>query len=457
MIDRTYSEQNAQKIIEFFRSKGLNDYAIAGFLSNWYSESFLRSDNAQNTYMNRFKTTDEEYTTQVDAGTWVRPDNNTTFKDDVIGYGLAQWTSKGRKAGLYEYAKSKGVSISDFNMQLEWAWKELTTGYPSLYKMLLEETNAHNAAVNIMVYYERPSTVNNLSVRDGRGKNAEEFYDIYFKKGNYTMTAKEFVDKLVDVANNYKTLYVLGCFGAPLNAKNKERYTNNQTYNGKPVDKYVGMVNGVPQYVKEMTAEGKQRKPMIMAATDDTFGFDCVCLIKGILWGWNGDKTRTYGGAGYAINNVPDVGANTMKTKYLQGVSTNFNNILVGEAVWMDGHIGVYIGNGQVVECTPKWENKVQITNLGNVGNKTGNYRMWTAHGRLPWIDYNAKVEDTYEPTPVTASEIGKRTYVVKKGDTLSKIAKEYNTTVDKIVKDNLKSHKSITANHIVTGWKLLV
>lgn len=29
------------------------------------------------------------------------------------------------------------------------------------------------------------------------------------------MTAKVFVDKAVDIAKNYKTLYVMGCFGAP--------------------------------------------------------------------------------------------------------------------------------------------------------------------------------------------------------------------------------------------------
>ena len=44
-------------------------------------------------------------------------------------------------------------------------------------------------------------------------------------------------------------------------------------------------------------------------------------LIKGILWGWDGDASRTYGGAGYAINGVPDIGADTMITK-CTGVST---------------------------------------------------------------------------------------------------------------------------------------
>jgi hypothetical protein len=29
------------------------------------------------------------------------------------------------------------------------------------------------------------------------------------------MKAKAFVEKLIDIAKNYKTLYVMGCFGAP--------------------------------------------------------------------------------------------------------------------------------------------------------------------------------------------------------------------------------------------------
>ena len=37
------------------------------------------------------------------------------------------------------------------------------------------------------------------------------------------MKAKIFVDKLVDIAKNYKTLYVMGCFGAPLTGANVTR------------------------------------------------------------------------------------------------------------------------------------------------------------------------------------------------------------------------------------------
>lgn len=191
------------------------------------------------------------------------------------------------------------------------------------------------------------------------------------------MKASEFVEKLNDVVKNHKTLYIMGCFGAPMNARNKTRYCNNHDYNEKP-----------------------NRTAMIQAASADTFGFDCVCLIKGILWGWSGDKTDTYGGAKYAINGVPDVSADGMIQR-CTGVTTNFANIEVGEALWCKGHIGVYIGDGLAIECTPAWKNCVQITAVRNIGTKSGyNARTWTKHGKLPYIEYDVK-----EDKPVFAEK----------------------------------------------------
>jgi hypothetical protein len=251
------------------------------------------------------------------------------------------------------------------------------------------------------------------------------------------MNNLEFVNKLVEVAQNYKTLYVYGCFGAPLNTKNKERYKNNNDYNRDPT-----------------------RQSMIDKATTNTFGFDCVCLIKGILWGWSGNKNKTYGGATYRSNNVPDVGADAMINRYCNEVSTDFTTIKVGEAVWIPGHIGVYIGNEKVVECTPKWNNCVQITNLGNLGNHKGNWRNWKKHGFLPWVDYsieNQCPEIQKESDPIQGSAVGAREYIVKKGDTLSKIAARYGTTVEQIVSDNKPRYQRLTANFICVGWKLFV
>ena len=190
------------------------------------------------------------------------------------------------------------------------------------------------------------------------------------------MTNIEFVKKLEDIVANYKTLYVMGCFGAPMNDTNKKRYCNNTAYNKKAT-----------------------RTKMIQAASSDTFGFDCVCLIKGVLWGWNGDTSKTYGGAKYTSNGVPDIGADSI-INVCSGVSTNFNNIEVGELVWMKGHVGIYIGDGLAIECTPAWKNNVQITAVKNIGTKKGyNARKWTKHGKLPYIKYEeAKVESITPP-----------------------------------------------------------
>lgn len=177
------------------------------------------------------------------------------------------------------------------------------------------------------------------------------------------MNNRELASKAVDIAKNYKTLYVMGCFGAPLNEANKQRYLTNHEYNTRPA-----------------------RQQMIKDATADTFGFDCVNLIKAILWGWNGDKTKSYSGAKYGSNGVPDIDADVMISK-CKDVSTDFSQIEVGEAVWMPGHIGVYIGDGLAVECTPTWENDVQITAC-NCSKNGYNRRNWTKHGKIPYITY---------------------------------------------------------------------
>lgn len=186
------------------------------------------------------------------------------------------------------------------------------------------------------------------------------------------MTNEEFVKKLKNVLN-YKTLYVIGCFGAPMTEKNKTRYINNGSHNGYNAR--------------------SERKAMIQAATDDTFGFDCVCLIKGILWGWNGDKTKNYGGAAYASNGVPDIGADSI-INVCKNISTDFNNIEVGELLWTSGHVGIYIGDGLAIECTPSWKNGVQITACNRTVSGY-NRRNWKKHGKLPYITYTANKLDT--------------------------------------------------------------
>lgn len=241
------------------------------------------------------------------------------------------------------------------------------------------------------------------------------------------MTNIELARKVKDIAKNYKTLYVMGCFGAPMTEANKKRYCANHNYNKNP-----------------------ERQKMIKAATSDTFGFDCVCLIKGVLWGWNGNKNKTYGGATYNTNGVPDIGADQMIAK-CKNVSTDFSKIEVGEAVWCKGHIGVYIGDGLAVECTPSWANKVQITACNC--NKSGyNRRNWTKHGKLPYIEY-VKTTTTTTSTKKSIDTLADEVIAGKWGigqariDALKKAGYDY-TAVQKKVNEKL-------ANKITVGSKV--
>lgn len=181
-------------------------------------------------------------------------------------------------------------------------------------------------------------------------------------------TSVELAAMAKSVAENYKTLYIKGCFGAPLNDANKLRYTKNNAYN---------------RQVK--------RSAKVQDASTDTFGFDCVCLVKGLLWGWNGNVKKTYGGAEYKDNGVPDISADSM-IKKCSDVSEDFSNIQVGELLWMKGHCGIYIGEGLSVEATPKWKDGVQITAVHNIEKKDGyNGRTWTSHGKLPYVTYESE------------------------------------------------------------------
>jgi len=181
------------------------------------------------------------------------------------------------------------------------------------------------------------------------------------------MTGEQLAQKAINIAKNYKTSYIWGGLGRPITEANLQ--------------------NAVEQYSKNKTYAPKARK---YVGQTGAFFFDCVGLIKCILWGWNGDASKSRGGAVYGSNGVPDISADAM-IKKCSGVSTDFSDVEIGEALWCAGHIGIYIGDGLGVECTPAWKNGVQITAVGNIGAKSGyNTRKWTKHGKLPYVTYGA-------------------------------------------------------------------
>lgn len=193
-------------------------------------------------------------------------------------------------------------------------------------------------------------------------------------------TAKELVAACMDAVNNHKTMYVLSCFGAPMNEKNKERYAK----------------------------ADPARAAQIRAASEDTFGFDCICFIKGLMWGWSGNKDHVYGGAEYKSNGIPDIGADSLIKQCLD-VSEDFSTIVPGEYVWLPGHCGIYVGDGLAAEATFEPVSGVQLQAVLPMGVKDGYPATgWKKHGKLPWISYESEPEKLYKVTldPVKASDL---------------------------------------------------
>lgn len=181
------------------------------------------------------------------------------------------------------------------------------------------------------------------------------------------MDVNTFVNKLIDIADNYKTVYAYAVWGSPISNSLIDRKAQ--------------------QYPSWYTATRVRNLKALSGK--GYFGFDCVNLIKGVLWGWTGNLNHANGGATYATNGVPDTNADGLINR-CYNVSTNFANIERGDVVWIKGHVGIYIGNGKVIECTPGWQNKVQYSALGNHGTISGlPTRVWTKHGKMPYIKYD--------------------------------------------------------------------
>jgi hypothetical protein len=155
-------------IWKFLMSKIGNPYGVAGLMGNLKAESNLNPRNMQNSYEKKLGFTDESYTRAVDEGKY------TKFCSDKVGYGIAQWTSDGRKRGLYD---SRGkCSIGNLPMQLNYLWKELSTSYKGVLNGLRVASSVREASDLVLMKFERPKDQSE-SVKIKRALYGSEFYE----------------------------------------------------------------------------------------------------------------------------------------------------------------------------------------------------------------------------------------------------------------------------------------
>lgn len=136
---------------EFCKKKGLSDIAAASVCAQVRAEGVFNSCNLQNSYEKKFGMTDQAYVAAVDANTY------TNFIHDKAGFGLFQVTFWSRKQGLYNLVKSKGVSIGDFQTQLEFFWVEVNTTHKGALTALKSMTDLKELCDFMTTKYESPA------------------------------------------------------------------------------------------------------------------------------------------------------------------------------------------------------------------------------------------------------------------------------------------------------------
>lgn len=211
-----YEHSNREKhIMGFFLKNGIKPKAAAGIIGSIKGESSLNpqnvgddvnsdktslyvgDDSSGNPIYKRNRSpwagnggiTDEEFTKQVDNGEISRKEFTSakwgTYNDDgAYGYGLMQWCAPPEnKEKLYDYAKAKGTSIGDLDMQLAHMMNEMKAYADPAFGVekgtFIDKLNASDSAASaarlFTVNMERPGGTSFPS----READAESYYTTY--------------------------------------------------------------------------------------------------------------------------------------------------------------------------------------------------------------------------------------------------------------------------------------
>lgn len=145
-----------KNIWEMLKAKGFSDVAAAAIMGNMEAESNCISYRIQGDFTSGFQKS-KDYTGNIDTGIIDR-DNFINRGPGGGGYGLCQWTYPARKAGLYDLAKVRSVSIGDEQLQIDWFWEELHQGeFLSVLNTLLDADSIRKCSDALIKRFLRPA------------------------------------------------------------------------------------------------------------------------------------------------------------------------------------------------------------------------------------------------------------------------------------------------------------
>lgn len=170
-------KNNEEKIWNYLKTKGLNNFGISGLMGNLFCESGLKSINLENTYEKKLGMTDAAYCNAVDNGTY------TNFVYDSAGWGICQWTYWSRKKAFYTFVKSKNRSIGDLETQLDFLCKELSESYKYVLNTLKTAQSVLEASNAVLLKFECPAD-QSVAVQNKRAAYGQNYYNKYATNGN---------------------------------------------------------------------------------------------------------------------------------------------------------------------------------------------------------------------------------------------------------------------------------
>ena len=206
----SFNHSNPEKhIMGFFIKNGIKRKAAAGIMGSLNGESGLNPQNVgddvneeevyiswldgnpknRSPWAGKGGITDEEFTKKVDDEEISRKEFTSaewgTMNDNgAYGYGLMQWcTPPENKEKLYDYAKAKGTSIGDMDMQLAHMMNEMKAYADPAFNVekgtFIDKLNASDSAASaarlFTVNMERPGG----STFPSREADAESYYKKY--------------------------------------------------------------------------------------------------------------------------------------------------------------------------------------------------------------------------------------------------------------------------------------
>ena len=317
---------------------GMTPFGAAGLMGNLEAESGINPGIVEGLLAKKLGTTSAQYTADVDSGKiskeqFLHPMGGSS----QYGYGLAQWTSPGRKQGLYDLVKSRSVSIADTKSQLDWLLQELqSSSYAPVYNVLKSASSVKEASDVVLHKFESPADQSS-AVESKRASMGQNWYNKYAGSAGKGGFGVKFLRTLNKIMGGK------GGINAVLNRMKGGKGSS-------AADAREALVNWMMTIVERNTYTQSSDRSRVMEGVDGHGYGDCsstCCAIYKTALGMTiGSYTGDMIGAGQVVD-----GPNTT-----MGTYPSESKMLPGDLVFFyahgssgeDGHVEMYIGNGML-------------------------------------------------------------------------------------------------------------